>query len=205
MKKIFLLPVLVIFIPSFLSAQTIPIEEREVLLTRISSYFSTLGKLKTDIVQRNPDGTQETGTLYLDLPGRLRLDYHPPSPITIIATGVRFFLVDYALKETVSVPENRTPIASILKKDLDFLDPNLIILGMSRSEEEIILQFSEKRFQDEGHVVLFFQENPIALKKWAVVDAFEQKVEVELVQINQKGPFPKNDFFTLKNIWENRP
>jgi outer membrane lipoprotein-sorting protein len=56
-------------------------------VARIVTYLNNIHTMESHIEQVAADGSDSTGMLYVERPGKLRLQYDPPVPVMIIADG----------------------------------------------------------------------------------------------------------------------
>ena len=56
-----------------------PAIAEKISLTNLSAYINSLSIIKTNFIQINSDGSKDEGQLYMNRPGRLRLEYAPPN------------------------------------------------------------------------------------------------------------------------------
>ena len=52
------------------------------------AYLNEIHTLKARFLQVSGNGAQAEGSAYLSRPGRLRLDYDPPSPLLVVAESM---------------------------------------------------------------------------------------------------------------------
>ena len=64
---------------------------------RAETYLNQITTLKARFLQLAPHGGQAEGTAYFSRPGRMRLQYDPPSPMLVVADGT-FLIVSHNRK-----------------------------------------------------------------------------------------------------------
>lgn len=171
-------------------------------LTRIESYLNDLGTIHSRFVQANPDGSYSEGTMYLQRPGNLRVEYDLPDPYLIISSGKWFIYVDKELEEATYLPVERTPAYFIVKKDIRFEGP-LRVVSYQRQRNVLQVQVEKVDEPDAGRVMLIFTDGPLQLRKWQVIDAQGNLTDTTLINpafdvpLNERlfeyhGPPPSN-------------
>ena len=80
------------------------------IISDIKLYIDNLEKLKADFIQIGPDGNVSEGKLYLDLPGKIRLEYLNPDNLLITSQGFWLVVQDRNLKYTNNIPLSETPL-----------------------------------------------------------------------------------------------
>jgi outer membrane lipoprotein-sorting protein len=148
------------------------------ILEKYNVYLKNLKNLKTSFIQISPNGTKSTGMLYLKKPGKLRLIYDPHGSIELISNGKNLIHYDGRTKENSSVALRDTPLYFLLEKgNLEELAQVQKII-LDKKWSQIIV--TNKRDPESGSVTLVFQENPIALVRWILVEADGRRTIVTL-------------------------
>jgi outer membrane lipoprotein-sorting protein len=138
-------------------------------VAEVEAYLNGFRTLKAAFSQVAPNGALATGTLWIDRPGRMRLDYDPPSKILIVATDWRVVYYDSAIEQMNVIPARETPLGFILAEKID-LSQGVRITEVSRASGEIALRVVRADAPDQGNVVLYFSERPVELRRWTVTD-----------------------------------
>ena len=81
------------------------------------------------------------------------------------------------LKQTNNFPINKTPLNLFLNKKLDF-DNKKLDISYENESGIISLEFTGKDQLIGTSFKLIFTDNPIQLKKWVIIDEFENKTSV---------------------------
>jgi len=169
---------------------------------QVESYLSSLDTLESHFIQTNEDGSYATGKLHMHRPGRMRIDYDDPIPYLIVATGTLFIFVDHQLEEVTHLPLEATPASLLLR--------NPIRLGQDVGVREVLSEGGLLRvtlFQsdapDAGQVTMVFEENPMRLRQWEIIDAQGAQTFVTLTD-PQFGKPQDPELFEFTNPWNRR-
>lgn len=147
---------------------------------RVEDYLNTIKTLKARFTQYSPGGDTVEGTILLSRPGRMRLDYDPPSPVQIVATGTFLIYFDKQLKQ-VSYLDLESSIAGVLVRDrIDLDGPDLKLIRLTRAPDVLNVTVAHRRDPGQGRITLVFTEHPFALRQWQVEDAQGQTTTVTL-------------------------
>lgn len=147
-------------------------------------YLNQLKTLSGDFTQTNSKGSTVTGTIQISRPGKMRLTYDPPSSLLIVANGKWLITKDTEADQVDYVSLDKTPAAFILRPHIRFSgDVEITNVVPKGALTEISLIRTEE--PDAGYITLVFQDNPIALKEWSVIDA--QGVETRVSLSNLKS------------------
>jgi outer membrane lipoprotein-sorting protein len=153
--------------------------DQKALLARLEKYVNSLTTVKTRFTQIAPDGQTAKGTIYLSRPGKLRIDFDPPSHVRIVTT--RLWLVVYEGKnaEPQNYPLNSTPAGILVRKKIEF-GGDLKVTTVARNAKVIRVRLIRAKNPDQGSMTLVFAADPIKLIGWIVADAEGQRTIVRL-------------------------
>lgn len=172
------------------------IEDYAPLIKQAGEYLDSLTTAKARFLLTAADGTQQIGTFYLNRPGRLRFEYDPPAKDFIVADGILIYFYDAQLGQQSNAPIGQTLADFLLRKSIK-LSGDIKVDRVMRGGG--LLQITVRQASDPGSgtLTLGFTEGPMQLKKWRVVDAQNQTVEVELFQL-QAGLRLDPDLFVYR-------
>lgn len=156
-------------------------------LIRIQKYLEELNSFEAEFLQISPQGEVKKGKLYLDLPGKLRINYTQPSDLLITSNGFWLVIQNLKLKQTNNIPINQSPLNTFLNKKI-VLNKRDVRIKLRKLSGVISLTYSDKENMQSPFFRLEFSDNPIKLKKWIIKDEFENKTTVLLqnLTIGQK-------------------
>ena len=145
----------------------------------VKEYLKNLNTLEATFIQISSDGDIKRGKIFFRLPGKLRIDYIEPNDLLITSNGFWLTIQNKKLKQTNNLPLDRTPLNSFLNKKFNFEDnPNIKF----KIENDVITStfFGDEK---ETKFELEFNSNPLRLRKWVIIDEFENKTSVMLQNI----------------------
>ena len=149
----------------------------------VKEYLRDLNTLEADFIQINSDGDTKRGKIFLNLPGKLRIDYKEPDDLLITSNGFWLTVQNKKLKQTNNLPLDRTPLNLFLTKKFKFEDNSNIKF---KTENEVItLTFFGDQKVKESKFELEFNSNPLKLRKWIIIDEFENKTSVMLQNLKK--------------------
>lgn len=146
------------------------------------AYLQSLDTAKARFLLTAADGTQQIGTFYLDRPGKLRFQYDPPLQDFIVADGILIYFYDAQLGEQSNAPIGQTLADFLLREDIR-LGGDVTVTRVMRGGGLLQVTVVQTNDPGAGSMTLGFEENPVKLKKWRIVDPQAQTVEVELFQL----------------------
>ena len=185
--RIFLLIIPLII---FSYSKAISSDQQNVLKIKIENFFINLNTLEADFIQVSPSGNISNGKIFLDLPGKLRLDYIEPSNLLITCKGFWLVIQDRKSKSTNNIPLQQTPFSILLDRKINFNNKK-IILDLKKTLGVITLKVQLSQNIKAGELILEFSENPFILKKWIIKDIIgeETTVMIQNTKFGRKLPF----------------
>jgi outer membrane lipoprotein-sorting protein len=149
-------------------------------LARIETYLNGLTTMDSRFIQFSEQGVAE-GRILLERPGHLRIEYAPPVPILLVASDLLLMYHDTELRQTTFLPVGTTPAGILIDENLA-LDGDLTVTAFDRAPGALRVTVVETDAPDAGEVTLMFEDAPLRLAKWQVIDAQGALVEVALVE-----------------------
>jgi len=186
---------LALFAAASASAAITPADQKDV--ERAEAYLNAVTILRARFLQIAPDGSSAEGTLSLSRPGKLRLDYDPPTPMIILANGDWLVYHDSQLDHTSYIDIDSTPAALLVKKDLHLNTDGAVVTGVVHKPGLVEISAVKEKDPRQGKITLIFTEAPYQLKQWLVTDAQGQTTTVSLYD-------PKTDVKFDPNIFRDR-
>ena len=165
----------------------------------VKEYLKNLNTLEASFIQISSDGDIKRGKIFFNLPGKLRIDYIEPDNLLITSNGFWLTIQNKKLKQTNNLPLERTPLNLFLNKKFNFEDNSNIKFKI----ENNVITLTFFGDQKESKFELEFNSNPLRLRKWVIIDEFENKTSVMLqnikmdVKLSNKIFIP--DFYDEKN------
>ena len=180
MTRLFFFKILLIFIFinfMFFNSFADDVNNKDFIL--VKKYLKNLNSLEADFFQVSSDGSVKEGKIYLRLPGKLRISYKNPDNLLITSNGFWLTVQDKKLKQTNNFPINQTPLNLFLNKKLNFNEDEFKIKLEKRSGI-ITLIFSGNQKLNSSMFKLIFTNTPLKLKKWVIIDEFNNETSVLL-------------------------
>ena len=160
----------------------------------IEKFFKNLQTLEADFIQVSPSGMISNGKLFLELPGKLRIDYKKPNNLLITCKGFWIVIQNRKLKVTNNLPLDQTPLFILLNKKIQF-DNQSLDFNLKKNTGVIKLRIKLSGKEDSGEPFLEFIENPFDLKKWIIIDPNGQKTTVLIQNARYNIKIPHTLFF----------
>lgn len=165
----------------------------EANLKTYETYLNNARTLSADFHQRDQRGDVANGKFYLSRPGKMRFVYEKPATQTIVADGQWIIHQDKVNKEITSLAIDETPAAFFLRDRVSFQN-GVTVTGVENRDNMIAITLVRNDDRDSGSLTLVFQQKPVALLSWHVIDAQENKTSVQLSNIKTNIPLKKELF-----------
>jgi outer membrane lipoprotein-sorting protein len=169
--------------PRGAAAQTFqPSPEDRRDIARVEAYFEALRTLRARFVQVSDQGAVAEGRLFIQRPGRLRLDYADPAKLLIVATGGQLIQHDRELKQTTYLLLSLTPAAVLLRERVT-LSGDVTVTGVARATGTVRISVVQTSDPRAGRITLVFGDRPFQLSSWIDVDGQGATTRVTLSEI----------------------
>ena len=149
----------------------------QILSSQIENFFKNLATLEADFIQVSPSGNVSNGKIYLDLPGKLRIDYKNPNNLLITSKGFWIVIQDRQSKTTNNIPVKSSPFSIFLENE-PFLKNKNFKTEYSIDTGIITLKIKSLKNDKPEGLIIEFSEKPFNLKKWIISDTFGEKTTV---------------------------
>ncbi len=158
---------------------TTPAEEAEAI-SRVEAYLNGIDTLRAGFVQIAADGAVSEGTLYIQRPGQLRIEYTPPPNVKIIGTDGWLTYIDSDLGQISQMPLGDSPAAVFVAENIRFGE-DVLVKGVEREASILRVTLEKAGNPGLGSLTLVFTGNPLDLRQWIVVDAQGYVTRITLV------------------------
>ena len=170
-------------------------------LQRIEAYLGNIKTLQAPFQQTNPDGSTAEGELYLSRPGKMRFEYQPPVQMFIVSDGNYVAVDDLELKSVQFFPVDSTPVWFLLREAIK-LSGDVTVTRFERGPKSLRVTCVQTKDPNAGAITLVFQDDPLVLKQWIVLDPQHRLTTVALVD-PREGVQLKPEMFYLPNRADN--
>ena len=164
---------------------------------RIEAYLNRIGTLKARFLQVSSTGELSEGTLFISRPGKLRIEYDPPVPILIVASGGVLTYFDKELEQVSEIDLQSTPAGILIGENISFFSGDFTLTRFKRRADVARVTLVRTEDPQEGSLTLIFSDRPLTLRKWIVTDAQGVKTTVSLLKTRFGLPL-NPDLFTFE-------
>jgi outer membrane lipoprotein-sorting protein len=151
------------------------------VVQRVEAYLNGLTTMRARFLQIAQNGASAEGTALIFRPGRMRFDYDPPEPMLLVASGGQVMMYDRELRQPSVAPASSTPLGILLRSPIT-LSGDVTVTATGRQAGFLQVAMHRTGQRAEGQLTLVFQENPMQLRQWSVLDAQGRETRVTLYQ-----------------------
>jgi outer membrane lipoprotein-sorting protein len=148
-------------------------------LQRIAAYLNNLRTMTARFQQTANNGGVSTGHLWVARPGRMRFEYDPPTPITLLADSASVYYWDKQLNQTSKYELRQTPAWFFLRDPISF-GADVVVTRFEHLGGIVRVTVVESGQPDAGSLTLDLSENPLTLRQWTVIDQQGKRTVVGL-------------------------
>ena len=165
-------------------------------LKQIEDYLNNIKTMQASFVQTASNGNTAEGMLYIAKPNKIRMEYNAPTDVLIVGDGDYIIYHDQELDQVTNIDYDDIPASLILANDVK-LDGKKFKVTNYYQDAGITTATIQHKDNDIGPITLTFNNNPIELKQWSIVDP--QSVEVTVSLYNaQKDLDLDNSLFKFR-------
>lgn len=162
----------------------LPLSERDKAdIERAEAYLNGVTTLKARFLQVSPNGTSVEGDAYLSRPGKLRMQYDPPSPLLVVADGSFLIVHDRQLDAPSYLPLNSTPAGILVRANVKLNGGEVAVSRVTRLPGVVRISMVQADDPAAGEITLVFSDAPFVLRQWQVKDTQNQLTTVSLFEV----------------------
>ena len=156
-------------------------------VARAQQYLNSIRTLRASFVQVWPNGATSQGTLWMDRPGRLRLQYAPPSTLALVTADGTVLLYDASNQASTTLPLAETPLSIILAPTINLSGP-VTVMGVQNDAAQLSVTVAQTAAPQQGSLTLVFSRTPFALQYIRMVDAGGGVTQLSLFDVTPNVP-----------------
>ncbi|MCH8196932.1 MAG: outer membrane lipoprotein carrier protein LolA [Proteobacteria bacterium] len=149
-------------------------------IARIERYLNNISTMRARFLQVAANDELSQGWVFLSRPGKLRVEYDPPTPILIIGDGAWLIYHDSELEQT-TYRSLQSSLAGFLVQKTVRLGGAVTVTGLERGPGVIRVKLVKSGEAEEGSLALTFSDRPLVLRQWTMTDAEGQATQIALV------------------------
>ena len=174
-------------------------ESDESYLKKVETYVNSLQKISGKFTQNSSNGAKDSGTFYINKPGKMRLQYK--SPILLVADGTSIVYEDKKSNQISYISMNSNPASIILNGTITFTgkNPSVKVKSIEEREATTEITLTTANEKQSGVITLIFDNKPLSFSGWRIRDAQGITTEVTLSDIKPETYFDPSLFKITRN------
>jgi outer membrane lipoprotein-sorting protein len=173
-----------------------PALAEKIPLAEISRYLNGLTTAEAGFRQINWDGSESSGRVFIQRPGRMRFEYAAPERTLVLASGGQVAVFDSKSNQPPEqYPLKRTPLNLILARKVDLGQAKMVV-GHSEEGALTIVTAQDPENPEYGTLQLAFSANPVTLRQWIVTDESGSQTRV-ILEPFRVGESYKSSLFSI--------
>lgn len=168
-------------------------DQQKATLARVESYLNGIRTLRARFLQVAENGASAEGDIMISRPGRMRIEYDPPSPHLIVANGSFLIYHEKKLNQTSYLPLSSS-LAGFLVRDTIRLSGDVVVTGFEQQKGVVRVTLVKGDEADAGQLTLVFSDDPLQLRQWTVIDGQGSLTRISLVNPQFGVPLDKKLF-----------
>lgn len=160
--------------------------QRAAALTEASAALNRIAAMQGRFTQVAPDGSLSRGRIYMQRPGKLRFEYDPPSPLTIVSDGSVVAVEDRAMRDIQRVPLRSTPLFYVLKPQVN-LERDARITRVVQQGDSLLVSARDRSGEADGEITITFGGATRDLTQWSITDGQRQTTRITLSEVQRAG------------------
>lgn len=166
-------------------------------LARVEKYLTDIHSISAEFLQSAPNGAVTTGKFYLERPGKLRMEYNPPTPVLMVTSGSDIVYYDKELDQISRIGLDSTLVGFLAQDQIKF-DGSVIITNIENTDKSLRISLVQTKKPKDGLLTLEFADNPLALRNINITDSSGQITVVSLNNARYNLPLPA-ELFVFKD------
>lgn len=164
-------------------------------IERLQTYLNSIKTMRADFMQTGSDGASVNGKIAISRPGKMRLEYDPPNESMMVADGAFMHVWDGEAKTGSSIPLGSSLADIILRDDVKLQGGDIGVTEIKKYPASIYLTLVQNDNPGAGSITLEFEDRPLKLKNWRVVDAQGIETRVAIFNEQMDVSIPSSTFF----------
>ena len=153
-------------------------------LQRIERYLNEIRTLSSPFLQVASDGSQARGQVAIARPGKIRIDYGEPDGLLVVGGSGSMVVYDRQLKQANNIGTEQTPIGLLVREQIR-LSGDVTVTRFARGANVFRVTLNRTSDADAGQVTLVFDERPLQLRQWTVLDGQGVETRISLLDPQQ--------------------
>lgn len=164
----------------------------------IESYLNKIKTIEADFIQTASNGSYGKGKLYIQKPNKINMQYDENTNVSIIGDGKYVVYHDKDLDQVTHINYKDIPATLILGNDIKIDGKAIKARDFYQDEGVTSVTFDYLDNDSVGPITLTFDNSPLKLRQWKIIDPQGIEIIISLYNIKQDGKLDSG-LFKFKN------
>ena len=156
-------PYFIIFFFSILFTMSAYSKPQDKIIVDIENYLTSIKTIQSTFTQINPDNQIRKGSIFVDKPDRMRVEYYTPSKELILLNSDLIMHYDFDLDETNYINKEDF-LLDILSSNNFRITKHCKVKSVNYNNNQAQISFYLKNDKEKRLISMIFKLNPITLK-----------------------------------------
>ncbi len=162
-------------------------------IARIETYLNSMKGISAGFLQISDSGDFRHGRIAIKRPGKMRVVYDPPEPDIIVADGTFLHMWDAGLGQQTNVLQGDNVAEFVLRENVK-MSGDVTVTKLARFPAKLEVSLMSTKDPEDGELTLIFEDKPLRLRQWRVVDAQGRMTGINLENVSEETDFPYGTF-----------
>jgi len=164
---------------------------------QIENYLNTIKTIKASFVQTASNGNTAEGSLFVEKPNKIRMEYAEPTNVLIVGNGDYIVYNDKDLDQITNIDYEDIPASLILANNIKIDGKQIEVSNYYEDSGSTVVTLRYPEKPEIMPITLTFTNSPFALRQWSIVDPQSVEVIVSLYN-NETDIALDEDLFKFK-------
>lgn len=171
------LAVLIVSMPAY----ALDVDSKKV--QQIEDYLNNVRTLKASFVQTASNGSSAEGSLFIEKPNKIRMEYKAPTNVLIVGDGDNIIYHDKDLDQVTNIDYEDIPASLILANNIKINGKQIAVSNYYEDAGSTVVTLRYPSKPEIAPITMTFTNNPFALRQWSIVDPQSVEVIVSLYDV----------------------
>lgn len=152
-------------------------------IKQIEDYLNNVATLKAGFVQTASNGSSAEGSLFVQKPNKIRMEYNDPMNVLIVGDGENITYHDKDLDQVTNIDYDDVPASLILANNIKIDGKQIKVSNYYEDAGSTVVTLKYPSKPEIAPITMTFTNNPFALRQWSIVDPQSVEVIVSLYNV----------------------
>ena len=178
----------------FSATSSLALEKDAQKIQKIEDYLNNVRTMKASFVQTASNGSTSEGTMLVEKPNKIRMEYKDPTNVLIVGNGDYIIFNDKDLDQVTNIDYEDVPASLILANNIKIDDKQIKVSNYYEDNGSTVVTLRYPSKPEIAPITMTFTNQPFALRQWSIVDPQGIEVIVSLYDVETDVPIDDSSF-----------